>query len=98
MNLNVSDFIVNRIQEIADILRENNGEYSLAYDKSKSLHENIEPIIHSENSITISAGDCMDFRDLFAQEFTLAAIMQETLYKQGYLDCIRLLSMLGVLA
>lgn len=97
MSLYVSDFLDNRIEEIAQELLKINGEYALAVEKSKELMENIDPIIHCEEEITISAGDCLDFQEFLDHEFTANAIMQQALYNQGYIDCVKLLKMLGVL-
>ncbi len=93
----ISEFLESRIEEIAQDLRKNNGRYSLAVEKSKSLFDSIDPIMQSESEIILSAGDCLNFRELFDQEFEAAAIMQTELYRQGYLDCVKLLIMLGVL-
>ncbi|MDP4120542.1 MAG: hypothetical protein Q8876_05750 [Bacillota bacterium] len=97
MSLYVSDYLNFRIDEIAQNLRKTNSEYALAMEKSEELMENIDPIIHSERGITICAGDCLDFQEFLEHEFTSTAIMQQELYKQGYLDCVKLLKMLGVL-
>lgn len=97
MSLYVSGYLDSRIEEIAQNLRKTNSEYALAMEKGKELMENIDPIIHSERGITISAGDCLDFQEFLKQEFTSTAIIQQELYKQGYLDCVKLLKMLGVL-
>ena len=96
MSLYVSDFLDSRIDDIIKNLRETNGEYAIAVEKCKGLHENIDPIVYREEDITISGGDCMDFKGLFEHEFNMTAIMQQELYKQGYVDCIKLLKMLEI--
>ena len=97
MSLYVFDFLDGRIEEIAQNLLKTNSEYALAVEKSKDLMENIDPIIHREREITISAGDCLDVQEFLEHEFTSTAIMQQELYKQGYIDCVKLLKMLGAL-
>ena len=97
MNLDVSDFLDSRIEEIVRNLRETNSEYALAAEKNKELIMHIDPIIHHEDPITISAEDCMDFREFFENDFTCAAILQSELYRQGYRDCVELFGMLGIL-
>lgn len=97
MCLFLSDYVDSRIEEITQNLKRTNSEYSLAIKKSKELRENIDPIIYRESDITICVGDCLDFQEFLEQELTSAAIMQQELYKQGYLDCVKLLKMLGVL-
>jgi hypothetical protein len=51
----------------------------------------------SEKELILSECDFLDFREYFQQQRTVAAIMQLGAYRQGYLDCVRLLQMLGVL-
>ena len=98
MNLLVSDFLDSRVDAIEKDLRRQSGDYALCVEKCAQLFENIEPIIHHGRDITISVGDCMDFCEYFEQEVTAATILQRELYTQGYLDCVRLLATLGVLA
>ena len=43
LDSSVSEFLENRIEEIAQALRQNNGEYLLAAEKRKSLFMNIDP-------------------------------------------------------
>ena len=75
-----------------------NGHYALAAESSKLLYDSLEPIVQNEGDISISAGDCLNFREYFEQEFEATAIMQKELYRQGYLDCVKLLVTLGLLA
>ena len=97
MNLFLSGYLDFRIEEIVENLHKTNSEYALAAEKSKELMENIDPIIHSERGITISVGDCLDFQEFLEYESTSTAIMQRELYNQGYLDCVKLFKMLGIL-
>lgn len=90
-------FLDSRIQEIAQTLRENHVEYAAAVEKRKSLLKSIDPILHSETGLSVSAEDCIALREYFAQEFTVNAIFEQELYKQGYMDCIQLLFILGIL-
>lgn len=53
--------------------------------------------MQNESDMSISAGDCINFREYFEQELEAAAIMQKEVYQQGYLDCVKLLLMLGIL-
>jgi len=97
MNLYVSDFLDGRIDDIMKDLRKTDGEYANAMEKTKDLYSNIESIIKSKKEILITGKDCSSFEELLDQEFTRTAIMQQKLYKQGYLDCVNLMKMLGVL-
>ena len=94
----VAKFIESRIEEISQALRKGNGRYALAAESSKLLYDSLEPIVQNEGDISISAGDCLNFREYFEQEFGATAIMQKELYRQGYLDCVKLLVTLGLLA
>ena len=85
----VSKFIESRIEEISQALRKGNGRYALAAESSKLLYDSLEPIVQNEGDISISAGDCLNFREYFEQEFEATAIMQKELYRQGYLDVKR---------
>ena len=98
MRLDFSEFISGRIDDISQDLRKTNTEYALATDKLTRLYENIHPIITSTSEeLTISRGDCIEFQQFLNEELTSDAIIQQALYKQGYLDCVQLLKMLGVL-
>ena len=96
MNLYVSDFLNDRIDEITQDLLRTNGEYALAVEKSKKLMENINPIIHCKREIVICASDCIDFKEFLECEGSSAAILREELYKQGFLDCVELLKGIGI--
>lgn len=93
----LSHFLDSRMEEITQRLLKQYGEYALAVERSKALYENIEPIAMYEKDITISAGDCMDLNELLELEAVQHALLRKTLYKQGYLDCIKLLRRLGLL-
>lgn len=58
------------------------------------IHQRLETIM--EDLRCNNAGDCDTLRDYLDQEFVTTAIMQEEVYQQGFLDCIRLLRSLGV--
>ncbi len=98
MSMFISEYFDLRIEEIAQDLKKANSEYALAAEKSKELMENIDPILRCDKDIIISAGDCLDFQEYLGHEFACAAVLQQELYKQGYLDCVRLLKTLGVIA
>ena len=87
-----------RIGDILQDLREHDAEYALAMDKKFQLYDMLGPILFAEKSITISVGDCETLRDLLEQEVAVDGIAQGVLYQQGYLDCVKLLRSLGVLA
>lgn len=94
----ISAWVGNRIEEIGQALCKENGSYALVVENSKILYARIDPIIQTNDEITLSAGDCKDLREYFEQSFEASAIMQQELYRQGCLDCVKLLLMLGLLA
>ena len=97
MSLYVSDFLDGRIDDIMQDLRNTDSEYALSLEKSRHLHNDVEPILNSKKELLITEGDCLKFRELLEQEFTMTAIMQQEIYKKGYLDCVKVLKMIGVL-
>lgn len=90
-------FLNSRIEDVMQHLLKTNPEYALASEKCKELIGNVCSISRHERDVTITAGDCADIREYLDQEFIQTAIMQQELYTQGYLDCVKLLSMLGVI-
>lgn len=93
----VAAFFGGRIEEKLQSLLKENGEFVLAYAKSKELIDNINAIAHHDRDLTITPGDCADLKDFLEYEFIQSAIMQQELYTQGYLDCVKLLGMLGII-
>lgn len=98
MNNAFTDFLDFRIEEIMSGLKDRNAEYAVASERRSALYNNIEPIINHGRDITISFSDCEDIRELLDVEITLDAVTEHELYKQGYRDCVKLLTLLGVLA
>ncbi len=92
------EFISDRIGEISDKVLETNSEYALSREQSNAIYERLEPILNSETDLTINQGECSDFNTLLDNNVFSEAIMEQELYKQGYLDCVYLLKGLGVLA
>lgn len=97
MDLYITGFINDRLEEIAGNLRKTNGEYAQAVKMCKELREEIDPIIMNEKDLALCVGDFLNFQEYLQHEFTIAAIEQRAFYKQGYLDCVDLLQGLGVL-
>ena len=87
-----------RIDMILRSLPHTNATYVLAEKKRSGLYELLDPILRSKEEITISPSDCENFREFVDREAEVESIAMEALYRQGYLDCVRLLRALGVLA
>ena len=97
MQADFSTFVYSRIESIMNDLRKNHAGYAVAWTKRRELYDLIDPILRSEGSLTIAHGDCQNLRDDMEQDFITIAVMQEDLYRQGYLDCVELLRTMGVL-
>lgn len=97
MNFECRDLLDSRIQAFEKNLYETNGAYALAVERSKELFENIDPLIHHQENLTITAGDCLDVCEYLEWMDAATATAKRELYKQGYLDCVQLLANLGVL-
>ena len=94
----ISEFIESRIEETTQQLLHTNSEYAIAAEKGGELLENVYPVIYSNHVITLAPQDCEDIQEFLEQEEEKNCIAQRQLYRQGYLDCIKLLKQLGVLA
>ncbi|MBQ8390371.1 MAG: hypothetical protein IJX52_05270 [Oscillibacter sp.] len=93
----ISLFIHQRLDAIMEDLRANNAEYALASERQKLLYgQLLDPVLRGEGPLTLSPGDRAALRDYLEQEFVTNAVAEEVLYRQGFLDCIRLLRHLGV--
>ncbi|MPN34654.1 hypothetical protein SDC9_182148 [bioreactor metagenome] len=98
MNLNLTEFLSERIDEIISQLKETNTAFALSDKRSSQLIDDIDPIMMNEKrDMTITPKDCMNISEFFEQELVQEGITQEKLYKQGYLDCVKLLRMLEVI-
>ncbi|MPM54046.1 hypothetical protein SDC9_100819 [bioreactor metagenome] len=96
--LDVTEFLSGRMDEIISSLKENNTEFALSAERSSQLLDDINWLMsNTERTIALSPEDCMNVHEFFEQELTQEGIMQQELYKQGYLDCIKLLRMLKVI-
>ena len=91
------EYLCRRLDEIICGLKETNPHYALENDICNRLYESIEPILLHDGDLTICAGDCANLYEYLEHETARDAIIQEELYLQGYLDCVRLLSMLKIL-
>ena len=97
MQADFSTFVYSRIESIMNDLRKNHAEYAVAWSKRRELYDLIDPILRAEGSLTLAHRDCQNLQDDMEQDFITIAVMQEELYRQGYLDCVKLLRTVGVL-
>lgn len=93
----IRNFCDDRIDEVLWELPASNAEYAVAEEKRMGLYDALEPVFRAEGDIALSAQECENFRDYLDQDARAAGIANDVLYRQGYLDCVRLLRALGVL-
>ena len=86
-----------RVKEILSELGERCGEYAVAEERREYLYEQIEPVIKQRREICISAGDSINIMDYIDTQGISLALTQQELYKQGFYDCLSLLSALGLI-
>ncbi|MDR1629310.1 MAG: hypothetical protein LBS36_03730 [Oscillospiraceae bacterium] len=90
-------FIDSRIEGVMHNLLKTNPEFALAAERCNALVKNFNFIISHDQDFMMTAGDCADLKKYLEQDFIQTTIMHEELYRQGYLDCVKLLSMLGLI-
>ena len=95
MQADFSAFMYSRIESILTDLRKNHAGYAVAWTKRRELFDRLDPIFRTEGSLTHA--DYQAVQDYMEQDFITIAVMQEELYRQGYLDCVELLRTMGVL-
>ena len=93
----VSDFVDKRMEEMRKDLSNSNCEYLSDAETCKNLYTIVEDILTSKGGITLSAQDCMDLGDYLEAKNSIHALFERLCYRQGYLDCVQLLSILGIL-
>ena len=86
-----------RMEEIIHSLADSNTRYALENDICSRLYASIEAIISPGGDISICSGDRANLRDFIDHISARDSIIQEALYRQGYLDCVTLLSALNII-
>ena len=90
MTLYEMQYLDDKIDEVLRGLRKSNSRYSAASRNEGELHARIKNIIDSQGEIFISDAEHDRIRELMEQEGDIAPIIQRELYRQGYLDHMRL--------
>ncbi len=95
----LDQFMINRIEDIADELRKNNTKYYNSVNKRKELSKVLNKFtpIDAKEDVILTVKDIRDFNSLFEHDFNAKSIEEVELYKRGYLDCIAILKGLGVI-
>ena len=83
-------YLEDKIEEVLRNLRKSNSRYSAAAKNEGELYARIKNIIDSKGEIFISDAERDRIRELMEQEDDILPIVQAELYRQGYLDHMRL--------
>ena len=95
--MDIEMFLNSRMDFIFADLLQTNAEYALTYRRYEHLCELTDPVVCQRKDIEISGEECETFLERAEQRNVLESICQRECDKQGYLDCITLLKMLGIL-
>ncbi len=86
------DFMISMIEDTLSELKAKNTEYGRHMENKKNSVKKIGEILNKLPS------EDKKFMESYEMDvFNIAAIEQRHLYKQGYLDCIKLLKVLGII-
>jgi len=86
-----------RIDQISQSLLKTNGEYAQADHKRKILYQNVHCLISGDTDLEITGGDRMDIKEYIEQVAIMASIEKHALYRQGYMDCVKVLNLMCIL-
>lgn len=90
MKLCEMQYCDDRIEDILRELRKNNSHYSEASKNEGELFARIKNIVGSKGEIFVSVAERDRITELMEQEEHVLPIIKRELYRQGYLDCMRL--------
>lgn len=93
----LEQFMIDRIEDIADELRKTNSRYYRAFIKRKELCNIVNKITSNTEDIILTVADSQNLAQYFEHEFTIRAIEEVAIYKSGHIDCILILKDLGVM-
>ena len=86
------DFTISMIEDTLSELKAKNTEYGRCMENKKNSVKKIGEILNKLPS------EDKKFMESYEMDvFNIAAIEQRHLYKKGYLDCIKLLKVLGII-
>lgn len=89
---NCHDFLVERIEDCCQIMRETNPEYAAIFARRKERAEQHDAIVGK-----LTEDDAGTLASIEMDGFCQTAAEQQFLYRQGYLDCVELLQILQIL-
>ncbi len=91
-NSAIVDFVSGMIEDTLSKLKMENTEYGKCRENEKN---NVKKIAEILNKLPLEDKEFMESHE--SDVFNIAAIEQECLYKQGYIDCIKLLKTLRII-
>lgn len=92
------NFRDDRLDAILYDLPRSDPKYALAEKARNYLYEQLSPLLHAQQDITLCASDQENLREFMDRDAEVNGIAMEQVYQQGYRDCVRILRTLGVLA
>lgn len=97
MNLFSEAFLEKRIGQIRKDLLEKDIDYALTKHKYETLADQVDPILFGDTDLEITGGDRMNLNEFYELIELKSFLENLALYRQGYMDCIKVLKSLGVL-
>lgn len=85
----VEDYLDFRIEDIVKDIRKNNSEFTRSLRRSMKLYDAL--------TRSLSPDELKQLNEMLDLDVMKNGIIEHELYRQGYLDCVSLLCMLGVL-
>ena len=95
MKLYEIEYLDEKREEIMRNLRKKNANYSEYCKSEGELFARIKNIMASKGDIFISDQEKERITELMEQEEHVSPIKEREIYRQGYLDCLRLVVSLG---
>ena len=90
----IDEFIRLRVDDVYRELSKRSVEFAMALHELERLQRELSPLLFCQTSLFITAGDCQALRECLEQETAVSAVLQQAMYRQGYLDCMELMRML----
>lgn len=97
MDLFSEVFLEKRVGQITKELLETNIDYALTKRKYETLADIVDPILFGDTDLEITGGDRMNLNEFFELIELKSFLENLALYRQGYLDCVRVFKELGAI-
>ena len=97
MEKQLTCFLNERMDRALQKLQRQNKEYRLALQKSNALYEELVGLLYPKETTAELEQLREKLKAYSDEDIVIQAAIQETFYKAGYKDCVKLLQLLGVL-